>query len=80
MVGVKDQDFAAAIALAFQPGMGDAVRIHEALDRTRLQAEMLGLDGEAIIDRARFRYVQSPRSGTDAFLEMLEGVLAEEIA
>ena len=75
----RDQEFAANIAAAFQPGMAAAVLIHEAIERMRLQAEMLGLDGEAIIDKAKFRYVQSPRGGTSVFIEMLDDVLREEM-
>ena len=79
MVGMKDQDLAALIASAFVPGMADSVLIHEAIERTRLQAEVLGLDGDTIVDRAKFRYVQSPRSGTQAFIDMLDDVLREEM-
>ena len=75
----RDQEIAAAIAAAMQPGMAVAVMWAEAEDRARNQAVAIGADPDAVIDRAKFRYVQSPRGGVEAWRDILDEVIAEEM-
>ena len=71
-------EFAAAIAAAFQPGMAQAVMWAEAEDRARNQAKAIGSDPDAVIDRAKFRYIETPSGGIEVWRDILDDIIREE--